>query len=252
MQGEQYDELYAQELAHWWYVGKRERVVGLLRRFDASRNTLGRNGWRALDVGCGTGGFLAELARLGPAVGMDQAPEALAYCRQRGLPELIQHDVGKCPWPIADGRFAVVTALDVVEHVDDDARLAAEMRRVLRPGGLAVVSVPSFQWLWSYWDEQLGHRRRYTKPQLVRLMRRAGFQVVWASYAECATLPGIAGLRWWKQRRLRRGRPIGSDNEPLPPWLNRLLVGYGRAENWCARRVPMPWGTSVAAVGVKR
>ncbi|MBI4227786.1 MAG: class I SAM-dependent methyltransferase [Candidatus Omnitrophica bacterium] len=250
MQGEQYDELYAQELTHWWHVGKRERIIGLLERFRPAP-AAGSNGWRALDIGCGTGGFLAALARLGPAVGMDQAPEALAYCRRRGLPELIQHDLAQCPWPVADGAFDAITALDVVEHVDDDAAVVAEIARALRPGGLAVISVPSFRWLWSYWDEQLGHRRRYTKPQLTSLMGRAGLRVVWSSYAECATLPGIAGLRWWKQRRLRRGRPVGSDNAPLPPWLNGMLVRYGRMENWWARRLPLPWGTSVAAVGVK-
>lgn len=184
-------------------------------------------------------------------MGLDDAEAALAYCRRRGLQDLIRHDVAAYPWPVADGAFEAVTALDVVEHVEDDAAMAAEIRRVLRPGGLAVISVPSFQWLWSYWDEQLGHRRRYTKSQLTALLRRAGFRVVWAGYAECLTLPGIAALRWWKQRQIRQGRPVVSDSVPPPPWLNVILTGYERLENQCARLVPMPWGTSVAAVGVK-
>lgn len=248
MEPARYHELYVQEETHWWHVGKRERVLELIRRFRPAGSSAG---WRALDVGCGTGGLLAALAELGPAVGMDQAPEALDYCRRRGARDLVQHDVARGPWPIPDGAFDVVTALDVVEHVDDDAGLVAEMHRVLRPNGVVVISVPSFQWLWSYWDEQLGHRRRYTRPRVTGLMRRAGFRVVWASYAECATLPAIAAIRWWKQRQAARGRLVGSDNAPPPPLVNQGLLWYERLETRWLRWGRLPWGTSVAAVGIK-
>ena len=248
MRGEQYEELFLQEQTHWWHVGKRERVLELVRRFRPAGSSAA---WRALDVGCGTGGFLAALARVGPAVGMDQAPEALDYCRRRGARDLIPHDVARCPWPIPDGAFDLVTALDVVEHVDDDAGLVAEMHRVLKPGGVMIISVPSFQWLWSYWDEQIGHRRRYTRPRVTELMRRAGFRVVWASYAECATLPAIAAIRWWKQRQVARGRPVASDHAAPAPLVNRGLLWYERLENRWLRWGRLPWGTSVAAVGIK-
>ena len=247
MQSDAYEELYVAEQTHWWYVGKRERVLRLLERFSAA------NGGprRILDVGCGTGGFLEAAARCDVAVGMDHEPLALALCRRRGARELIQHDVASSPWPIGDRAFDVVTALDVIEHVDDDAGCLAEIARVLKPGGVAIVNVPSFQWLWSYWDEQVGHRRRYTRPQLAALMRRAGLQVVWASYAGCATLPLIVAVRWWKQRQVARGRPVASDNAPPPVIVNRGLLWYERMENHLLRWGRLPWGTSVAAVGVK-
>lgn len=242
-----YDELYAQEETHWWHVGKHARVLAFLERFRRPADLP----WRALDVGCGTGGFLTRLARGGIATGMDQAALALAYCRRRGHRQLIQHDVAGLPWPIRDEVFDVVTALDVVEHMDDAAACVREVARVLRPGGVAVVSVPSFQWLWGYWDEWQGHRRRYTRAQLVALLQQAGFRVVWASYADCATLLLIAPIRWWKHRQVRRGRAVTSDNAPPPPWANRVLCAYGRWETAWLRWGRLPWGTSVAAVVVK-
>jgi len=228
-------------------VGRRERILRLLEMFSAPRGAPRR----VLDVGCGTGGFLEAAARSGAVVGMDHEPLALALCRRRGLRGLIQHDVAALPWPVRDAAFDVVTALDVVEHVDDDAGCVAEMARVLKPGGVAVISVPSLQWLWSYWDEQMGHRRRYTRPQVAALLRRAGLRVVWTSYAECATLPAIAAGRWWKQRQVARGRPVASDNAPPPAVVNRALRWYGRLENQWLRWGRLPWGTSVAAVGIK-
>ena len=245
MRADLYDELYAQERTHWWHVGKRERIGRLLACY--ANGVAGTR--RALDVGCGTGGFLDALARRGHAVGMDHEGAALAYCRARGLRALVQHNVAQCPWPIRDQAFDVVTALDVVEHVDDDQAVVGEIHRVLKRGGTAVVSVPALQWLWSYWDEWLGHRRRYTRGQLVRLMQAAGFQVVWSGYAEWATLLAIAPIRWWKQRQVARGRPVASDNAPPPGWANRLLLRYERLENACVPWARWPWGSSVAAVG---
>ena len=242
-----HDELHAQEATHWWHVGKRERVRYLIARF-ADRDG---SGDRALDVGCGTGGWLRVLGQRGWAAGLDHEPRALAYYRQQGLGRLIQHDLARGPWPIRAAAFDLITALDIVEHVEDDAGFVGEMFRVLRPGGLAVVSVPSFQWLWSYWDEWLGHKRRYTRRQVTGLMQQAGFRIVWASYAECATLLAIAPLRWWKQRQVRRGRSVSSDNAPPPAWINAALLGYERFENWLLQWTPLPWGTSVAVVGVK-
>lgn len=242
-----YEELYAQELTHWWHVGKRERVLGLLERFRTGDGAP----WRMLDVGCGTGGFLEALSRRGPAVGMDHEALALDCCRRRGQQALIQHDLGRYPWPMDDGAFDGATALDVVEHMDDDVGFVRELFRVIRPAGIAVISVPSFQWLWSYWDAGQGHRRRYTQPQLVGVMRQVGFRVVWSSYVECATLVGVAPARWWKQQQVRRGRAVASDNAPPPAWVNRLLLGYERLENQWLRWARLPWGMATVAVGIK-
>ncbi|MBI4313641.1 MAG: class I SAM-dependent methyltransferase [Candidatus Omnitrophica bacterium] len=247
MQPHLYEELFKQEQTHWWHVGKRERILGLLRRFCGPSG----GSWKALDAGCGTGGFLQLLSQRGEAVGMDHEPQALEFCRRRGVGNLIQHELAQYPWPVQDKSFDLVTALDVVEHVEDDAGFAREMHRILKPGGVAVVSVPSFQWMWSYWDEWLGHKRRYIRGELMELMEKAGFEVVWSSYAECATLLAIAPLRWMKQRRVKQGREVASDNAPPHPIVNQTLLGYERIENQWLRWGRLPWGTSVVAVGVK-
>ena len=245
MRPELYEELYTQEATHGWHVGKCRRVLGLIHRFGSSQRQ------RCLDVGCGTGGFLNRLSDEGFAVGMDHQAQALQFCRARGNKRLVCSDLSRTPWPFKDAAFDVVTGLDVVEHVEDDAALVAEIHRVLKPGGIVVVNVPAFQWLWSYWDEWNGHKRRYTRFQLDQLMQKCGFVPKWSSYSDWLTLLAIAPLRWFKQRRVKKGLKVGSDNAPLPGWANFLLLQYEQFETFVSRWIRLPWGTSVTWVGVK-
>jgi ubiquinone/menaquinone biosynthesis C-methylase UbiE len=115
-----------------------------LRRYDfAWRQLDGRTG-RHLDLGCGTGDFLAVLDAEGSlaAEGADPHPGYLAELRER-RPGLTLHrlTVG-APLGLPDAHYDSVTALDMLEHVPDPAKLLAEAHRVLAPGGLLVVTVP--------------------------------------------------------------------------------------------------------------
>ena len=127
-----YDRFFDTEDRHWWFVGRRRLVTDLLAGFGARG--------RILDLGCGTGGVLQHLQGLGDAVGLDPAPEAARYCRRRALPMVLGSGL---ELPFADGSFDAVLALDVIEHVPDDVAMLREARRVLRPGGTLVVTVPS-------------------------------------------------------------------------------------------------------------
>src|SRR5215510_12694626 len=70
-----------------------------------------------------------------------------------------------------------VGLFDVLEHVDDDQGFVAELRRILRPGGLVYLTVPAHQWLWSITDVEAGHFRRYSTRQLRLLFVEGGFDV---------------------------------------------------------------------------
>ena len=171
---------------HWWFVGRRRVILGLL---DDALGPGDARGRRVLDVGCGTGTMLSHLERYGEPIGIEADDQAVAFCRARGVTRVRQADPP--PLPFDDSRFDLVTALDVLEHVDDDQRLLGEMRRVLRPGGVALVTVPAFRALWSAQDVVSQHRRRY---RAAVKSSQCGYD--WASVAAV-----------WKWRFPQWGRP---------------------------------------------
>ncbi len=177
------------EETHWWYLGRRR----ILSQFvaDAVKDVKDRRPL-ILDVGCGTGGNVVMLNEHGEAYGIDVSQDAVDYCHERGLDcvELGAAD----ELPFEDGKFDLVTALDVVEHLDDDLGALKEFRRVLRPGGKILIFVPTFMFLWGVQDELSHHRRRYRMPQLTKIVRAAGFEVERSTYANITFfLPTLAG-----------------------------------------------------------
>jgi SAM-dependent methyltransferase len=133
-----------------------------------------------------------------------------------------------------------MTLLDVLEHVDD-TRALAEARRVLRPGGLLLITVPAMPWLWSYRDRAAGHRRRYTRSALRRLAEDCGFEVAELRYYQCALLPLVAASRLGG----RRNSSFEYAEERPPRLLNELFSWINGAE--ARLHADLPWGTSLAA-----
>ena len=130
MKREYYREYRQVEDVHWWFVGRRRILLQILDRYVGRSADGGR---RILDVGCGTGTMLGYLAAYGKAQGVDIDEEAVGYCHERGLLDVSQGEAANLPFDAA--TFDLVTALDVIEHLDDDAEALSEIRRVLRPGG---------------------------------------------------------------------------------------------------------------------
>ncbi len=253
MRHDLYYDLYTKEHDYWWHVGKRLIVYGLLARYGRRKKVPGQF---ALDLGCGTGLNLDHLAKLAQPVGTDYYEEALQFCRERGHTLLCKSDAAKLPF--GDGSFDIITALDVVEHLDDDAIALAEVKRILRPGGLAIISVPAYPFLWTYWDDILGHRRRYTTGSLRSVVEDAGLEVLKVSYSNLLTLFPATGVRMVKallhrvaENRSERVMPE-SDFLPIPGWLNKLLVRYYRLESRLLMRINLPFGLSVVCVARRK
>lgn len=195
-----------------------------------------------IDVGCGTGRTLRDLAPTeAMALGLDwhlPAPHERDIVRVRADVEAL---------PLDDGVFDLVLALDVLEHVDD-RRAAHELRRLLRPGGTVIVTVPAFQGLWSFRDEDAGHRRRYRRPELVELLESAGLVCVHASYFVFALFPLIVATRLLGRRR--RGMRDMEDRVP-PRSINYLFTRLLTSEAaWVSRGRRLPVGSSIVAVAV--
>ena len=111
------------------------------------------------DCGAGTGLFAREMSDFCRVIAIDSEEEALCLAEQKLGKENVRR--GSCvALPLEDSSVDCVTALDVLEHVGDDRLAVREFARVLKPGGVAVVTVPAMQSLWSDWDEALHHYRQ--------------------------------------------------------------------------------------------
>ncbi|MDM7922199.1 MAG: class I SAM-dependent methyltransferase, partial [Pyrinomonadaceae bacterium] len=179
------------EDSHWWFVGRRAILESFLGRIHSSLAT-GHSPLRILDVGCGTGANLEMLSQYGSAEGVDVSDEALEFCRRKGL--TVQKGLAeKLPYP--DETFDITTALDVVEHLDDDIAGLKEMHRVTKTGGYSLIFVPAFMWLWGVQDDISHHRIRYTRKEIVERLEKAGYTVERATYANFTFFAPILGGR---------------------------------------------------------
>lgn len=243
MNPEEYDKMYELEDHYWWFVGRRELALNLLAI------NVQEFGFDLLDVGCGTGAVLQQAAKFARPVGADFTELALTKCQRRGLRNLALSDATALPF--ADAAFSGVIGLDIFEHVLEHEAAIEEAFRVLRPGGFLVLSVPAFRTLWGPHDVALHHHRRYTLPEMERILQRAGFEVTLISYAVFFLFPLVVISRVIE--KFHRG-PAKANLPMVPDWLNRALISLQDFEGrllWKRTVRRYPWGSSVVAVARK-
>jgi SAM-dependent methyltransferase len=243
MNAAEYDNLANTERDHWYYAGKREVVHYWLAK--TTTLTLEKT---LLDCGAGTGLFAQEVATRCRVLVLDDHEESLRRLRERFLPEQVLR-VSAEGIPLADASVEAVTALDVLEHVENDRAAVREMARVLRPGGVAIVTVPAGMALWSDWDTALHHYRRYNRAQLCELFGDGQWEIVHVNYTNVVVYPVVWTVRKWRARFKPAAANRTEDKIP-PGWLNRFLrrlfVAMGR---W---RTPLPFGVSLLLVARRR
>jgi SAM-dependent methyltransferase len=188
-----------------------------------------------LDVGSADG---PSVAWLGKRVAVDIDPRGL---RPGGVCAAIE------ALPFPDGRFDVVSAFDVIEHCESEASALSELRRVTKPGGVVLIAVPAYQWMWSDFDVRAGHYRRYTRSRLRNATRAVGLKVERATYVFASTLPFFIAARLvtkWKGN-------IGDRVQPLPSVVERLLLGVSRIDETLLHHWNLPAGSSVVLIARK-
>jgi SAM-dependent methyltransferase len=225
---------------HWWYRGRRRIVRTELDRLAIPP------GARVLDAGCGSGRTLEELARYGTVSGIELDPDAAAFAASRGKGEVRVGRLEELPWE--DGTFDLITCLDVIEHTADDRRSLGELRRVSKPGGWLLITVPAYQLLWSLHDVANHHYRRYSRRSLRLAALEAGWRVRRITSFNSALLAPAAVVRL-----AQRGRRPDGDYSPAlklgPAWINGLLEQPLRAEaSWLGRGRTLPAGLSLMAL----
>ena len=245
MQQHTYEIMNRVEDSHWWFVGRRAILESFLKEIVASRKSQVSSP-RILDVGCGTGANLEMLANFGEAEGVDVSDDALEFCR---LKNLKAHKGLAEKLPFADESFDLVTALDVVEHLDDDVSGLKEMNRVLKSGGKTLIFVPAFMWLWGVQDDISNHRIRYTKRQIVERLEKAGFEIERATYANWTFFaPILAGRTLMKITGIK---PESENNVNISA-LNGIFGKLFSAERFWLKNFNFPFGVSIVIVAKKK
>jgi SAM-dependent methyltransferase len=247
MEREQQQRYYELGNTYWWLAGKYRIVRDVLERHLTP--TRGREAL-LLDLGCGPGNLLDLLAPYGKSYGSDFSQDALRFCFERAHTRLFRADFQALPLP--GESFDVVTCVDVLEHLADDARALRELHRVLRPSGLLVLTVPAFQVLWGDHDELYGHHRRYRARELRARLERAGLSVLKLTYLEPLFFVPLWIYRRWKRLLPRSGGLAKRDDfVDLPAALNRLLGAVIAAERFGIRHLDFPFGVTLLAVARK-
>lgn len=244
MNPEEYANMDRMEGVHWYYAGKRDFARGWLLRVGPPRA-----GDRLLDCGAGTGRFAKEMEAHCEVLVLDDHEEALKILRTRFRPEQILSLAGD-QVPLPASSLDYVTALDVLEHTPDDRAVVDGFHRLLKPGGVALVTVPASMALWSDWDVVLHHFRRYSRPQLRALFPDDRWELIYVNYTNVVVYPAVWLLRRWRNWFPQKSGTARSEDKLPAPWLNAVLRAlFVRPAFW---RVPFPFGVSLLLVARKR
>lgn len=206
----QIDNMAALEDQHWWFRERRHLIAEAIRCVPPSR---------ALDIGAAAGGNTRVLEAAGwQSTALEYSPAGVELALARGL-TVVQGDARQIPFE--DDHFGLVVAYDVLEHIQEDDQVVTEIARVVRPGGLVLIAVPADPRLWSEHDADVGHVRRYTRPELIALFDDDRFSIESVRSWNVLLRPVVA---------LRRRRSAGNDLTALPTVVNAALDVVIKAE----------------------
>ena len=236
---EMYRIFFEIQKKHCWFASKKTIILDTIAR----HTQLGQSS-AILDIGCGSGLMLNALEELGNTSGMDISDDAIQFSQ-----EIFKGTIKKgylpnnVPYP--ENQFDLITALDVIEHIEDDVQSLKTIKALLGSKGTAIITVPAYMFLWSHFDELNEHKRRYTLPELQTKLVESGLQIEMISYYNTLLFP-IAYI----VRKLNNllGRNGASDIDMPGNRVNVILRNIFSSEKWLLRFCKLPFGVSILAV----
>ncbi len=240
-----FDRLVEVEDRHFWFASRNRLLSAVFAKLTIPDDA------RVLEVGTGTGNTLRVLERAFPRatlVGVDLFEEGLVAARRRTMAHLVRAKIEQLPF---QSQFDLIGAFDVMEHVEDDRAALTHLGHLLTPGGHLVLTVPAGARLWSRFDTDSHHFRRYEPDQLRDRLVDAGFVIEQLTYFFAALYPAMRGLRWLSDR-LPGGKEASSPvarELRVVPIANAAAIAILEVEARLASAgVRLPIGTSLLAV----
>jgi len=244
MEREEYDRLRRVEDRMWWFAAVHANLITLYRQAMPHLPTTAR----LLDAGCGTGGFLARLVREMPetlAIGVDADKTACHWTAEKSARPVCAGSVNALPF--ADGSFATIVSVDVLCHRQvDETQALGQFHRCLAAGGILILNLPAYRWLMSRHDAAVYNARRYTRKQVIALLRAAGFRPIFASYWNVILFPLMVMTR--KLLPSHSGSDVKLQSDVVEA-VCRAATALERA--LLRRGLRFPFGGSVLAVATK-
>jgi len=231
------------ESFHWWFVVRKRLLERLLHSLDIPQES------PVLDIGCGTGSNLGVLGSVGlyKAVGLDHSLHALSLAKKKVNLPFVSGDINSLP--IQSNSIGLIIAMDIVEHIDNDLNAILELFQVLRNGGILILTVPAFKFLWGLQDVVTGHKRRYSKREITDKLRKAGFDILKSSHFNFFLFFPILIAR--RMVHLL-GLKIKSENEINLPWINFFLKAIFSLELYALKYFSFPFGISIFCIAQKK
>jgi SAM-dependent methyltransferase len=233
-----YQQMAELDERHWWYRARREILADLIGREVRLPAKA-----KVLEIGCGTGHNLAMLGKFGRVDALELDEEARAVAEKR-----LGRKALSSPLPelggVAEKHYDLIAALDVIEHIDDDAAAIASIAARLKSGGKLVVTVPAHQWMWSAHDVVNHHKRRYSRRGLKRLIERSPLHLDKIGYFNSLLFPLALADRLASKMRGKQDADLTLPPAPLNAALEKIFA----AERHLVGRLPLPPGLSLFVV----
>ncbi len=236
-----YSLLYQHENNHWWFWVRRKLVHKLIKLYGPPPGNVS-----ILDIGCGTGKLSEELIKYGDVISIDKSAEAVKFCEQRGLKNIIEISIEDYK---TDEQFDCVIALDVLEHCQDDQKAIKKIYEILKPSGIVIIFAPALKMFWGKRDIISHHFRRYDYNGLANKFREAGFEILTQSYFNFFLSPLIFVTRKIINLLKTKADAEFKINSPL---INSICKFIFSLEISLLPKIKYPFGVSLLGVYKKK
>ena len=244
----EYEYMEKFEKTYWWHQGR----LNLLRVWLEKLNIGLKTRPNIFELGCGTGEVTSFLNKYGRTKSIDVSPEAVKYCKEKGLKNVFLQDVVEYDVKKEANKYDYAFALDVLEHIQDDTAAMKNTYDVLKPGGYFIVTVPAYKFLWSHHDEALHHKRRYHSLEISQKLKDTGFEIRKISHFVFflffpVVLIKVIGANLFG----RTAYPKNSSYVAVPDKVNKLFIFLLKVEAILTKFVSLPLGTTIFVVARK-